>query len=153
MTLFLIDFDSDSLREFLDSPLIIDGANIAFEAKNIDNKAKFSNLIILKQKLEDNNIINFKVICDRSLHYQIDDPQIYDDLIKKDNRFIESPGGSQADPFILQYAYDINGWIVSNDNFKDFSPLFGKEWIQSRRISFRIIEEQIYFDKLIPTIN
>lgn len=153
MTLNLFNFDLDSHQEFLDSYLVIDGANIAFEVKTRDNKARISNLITLKQTLEDNNIINFKVICDRSLHYRIDDPQIYDDLIKADNRFIESPGGSQADSFILQYAYKVNGWILSNDNFRDYSSVFGNDWIQSRRISFRIIDEEIYFDKLIPTIN
>ena len=153
MKLYLFDFTLDSYREFLDSPLVIDGANIAFEVKSRDNKARISNLIILKQTLEDNNIINFKVICDRSLHYRIDDPQIYDDLIKADNRFIESPGGSQADSFILQYAYNINGWILSNDNFRDYSSVFGKKWIQNRRISFRIIDKEIYFDKLLPIIK
>ena len=134
------------------SPLVIDGANVAYEVKSIDCKARFSNLIILKHKLEENEIRDFKFIFDRSLHYRIDNSQNYDDLIKGDSRFIETPGGSQADPFILQYAYNINGWIVSNDNFKDFSSVFGKEWIQSRRISFRIIDEEIYFDKLIPSV-
>ena len=153
MTLYLFDLKFDSLQEILDSSLIIDGANIAFEIKTRDKKARIANLIILKQKLEENNIFDFKVICDRSLHYRIDEPQIYDDLIKTDNRFIESPGGSQADSFILQCAYKLNGLIVSNDNFRDYSSAFGNDWIQSRRISFRIIDEEIYFDKLIPTIK
>ena len=153
MTLYLVESKIDSHRECLDSPLVIDGANVAYEVKSIDCKARFLNLIILKHKLEENEIRDFKFIFDRSLHYRIDNSQNYDDLIKGDSRFIETPGGSQADPFILQYAYNINGWIVSNDNFKDYSSVFGKEWIQSRRISFRIIDEEIYFDKLIPSVN
>ena len=131
MTLYLFDFKLDSHQKFLDSTLIIDGANIAFETKTNENNAKIENLIILKQKLEENDIFDFKVICDRSLHYRIDDPQIFDDLIELDNRFIECPGGSQADSFILQCANKLNGLIVSNDNFRDYFSAFGKEWIES----------------------
>ncbi|MFX0001192.1 MAG: hypothetical protein ACFE88_13855 [Candidatus Hermodarchaeota archaeon] len=153
MTLYLIDYELGSPREFKDLALVIDGANVAYETLTNDNKARIMNLEIMQQKLEDNGIIDYKVICDRSLFYNIDDREKYNDLIMNDNRFIEAPGGAQADPFILQYTSTINGWILSNDNFKDFHSLFGKEWIQNRRISFRIIDEEIYFDRLIPNNN
>ena len=151
--LYLIDPEIESHHEFIDSPLVIDGANVAFETKSNDGKAKLMNLKFMQQKLENHGIMDFKVICDRSLYYRIDERENYEDLIKYDNRFIESPGGSQADSFILQYAYNINGWILSNDNFRDYSSAFGKEWIQSKRISFKIIDGDKYFDKLIPTIK
>lgn len=149
MTIYLVDTDSSCCKEFNNQPIVIDGANVAFENVLKDQKAKFSNLVLLKHLLEINGITNYIVFCDRSLHYKIDETKKYDDLIKHNPSFYETPGGTQADHFILQHAFKSNGLIISNDNFRDFFTIYEKDWIISHRISFCIINNEINFDKLI----
>jgi len=149
MTLYLVDSDSSCCEIFSGQPIVIDGSNIAFINVPKGQKARFSNLVLLKNFLEINDILNYIVFFDRSLHYKIDDVKKYDDLIKQDVLFHETPGGTQADHFILQHAFKSNGLIISNDNFKDFYTIYEKDWIISHRISFCIINNEIKFDKLI----
>ena len=66
-----------------------------------------------------------------------------------EGKLIESPEGTRADPFILQYAFEKDGYIISNDKFKQFHSIFNKKWIEKRRISFRFIDNELYFDKLM----
>lgn len=51
----------------------------------------------------------------------VKDEDIYVDLIRnfKSSHFIEVPGRTQADDFILQKADSENGYILSNDQFRD----------------------------------
>lgn len=141
---YLIEVDADITKNLY----VIDGSNVAFEERNSKGKPKFSNILKIKNKLERCSDLNYKIICDRSLIYSIDNKENYIEFISKDI-IIETPEGTKADPFILQYAFENNGYIISNDKFKDFYSIFKKKWIEKRRISFRIIDDEIYFDKLI----
>jgi hypothetical protein len=149
MTLYLVNFEKNTCQEFRSQCIVADGSNVAFENVFNGQKAKYSNLILLGQFLETNNIIEFVVLCDKSLHYKIDEVEKYDKLIECDSRFHETPGGVQADHFILQHAFKSNGLIISNDNFRDFYAIYDKNWIINHRISFCIINDQLYLDKLI----
>ena len=149
MTLYLINSELDSCIEFNGHPLVIDGANVAFENVLSEQKAKLLNLTLMEQYLELNGISDFLVLSDKSLRYKIDKQKKYCDLIKFDKRYFETPGGTQADHFILQNAYKCNGYIVSNDNYRDFYAIYEKDWIIEHRISFCIINNEIYLDKLI----
>ena len=71
---------------------IIDGSNIAYEVKNSEGKPMLSNILNLKHRLDKFRIVNYKIICDRSLFYSIDDQENYSKLIS-DGIIIESPGG------------------------------------------------------------
>ncbi len=138
----------NDIADLIEKRYVIDGSNIAFEKRTSKNKPKFSNLIKLTKMLEQFGIINFRIFCDRSLFYCINDRQNYSEFIKK-GIITESPEGKKADIFILQYALVNDCYIISNDKFKEFYPLYKKDWIESKRISFRIIDNEIYFDKLI----
>lgn len=127
---------------------VIDGANIAYDVKTSINQPKISNILLLKENLDTIGINNYKIICDRSLFYHIDDQAYYSQLIEN-KEIIEITGGTKADIFILQYAFRNNAFIISNDQYKEYIDLFGKSWIEEHRISFRIIDDDIYFDKLI----
>ena len=148
MTLFLFDFNQEKCIDLTECSFAIDGSNIAFEIRTSNNKPKFNNFIILLNYLERNEIENFKILCDRSLSYCIDERKGYSKLVEE-GIIIESPEGTKADIFILQYAFTNNGFIISNDKFKEFYTFFEKNWIEKKRISFRLIDEEIYFDKLI----
>ncbi|MBA7681954.1 hypothetical protein ES703_90299 [subsurface metagenome] len=60
----------------------------------------------------------------------------------------EVPGGSDADNYILHIAIEKDTFIISNDMFRDKYEYFGKEWIKSKKITFKIIEQSLYFDKI-----
>ncbi len=142
------DNDMNKFYEIDDDYFVVDGANIAFEVRTAKNKPRLTNIHTLIKKFERNNIQNYKIICDRSLFYCIDDKKNYAHLLKNDN-VLESPENVPADVFILQFAFDKNAFIISNDRFKNFNMLYEDNWINKHRISFRFIENKIYFDKLI----
>ena len=127
---------------------IVDGANVAFEIKTADNKAKFSNIKTLINSLEAQNIKNYIILCDKALRYKIDDKEEYFTYVN-DNRITETPAGTQADSFILQYAREKDAYIISNDQFKDYYDNYDRDWIKEKRIPFTIIGNEIYFDNLI----
>lgn len=97
-------------------------------------------------------IKNYYIICDRSLYYTIDNQKMYSELIH-DNIIIETPKGTKADIFILQLAQEKAAYIISNDWFKDYYGFYDKYLIKSKRISFKIIDRDIFFDKLIKSIS
>ena len=66
----------------------------------------------------------------------------------QDKHFVQTPGGTEADPFILQFAIKKDAYIISNDLFRDHYDRFKKEWILDRRITFKIIDDNIYFDNI-----
>lgn len=149
MTLFFINSDIDCCNEYDGQCLVIDGSNVAYESVPKNKKARFLNLLLLEQYLERNGINDFLVLCDKSLRYNIDETGKYTDLIKTNGRYFETPAGTQADHFILQHAYKCDGFIISNDNFRDFYSIYDEDWIRNHRISFCSINNEVYLDKLI----
>ncbi|MBD3213479.1 MAG: hypothetical protein GF311_12800, partial [Candidatus Lokiarchaeota archaeon] len=127
---------------------VVDGANIARFNENGDGSiGRMKNLRILINTLDSLNIQNYVVMFDRSLYYIIDNQAEYQKLIK-DAKFIEIPGGTQADHFILQYAKREDAYIISNDIFRDFYELYGREWIVENRIAFQFVHDYLLFDKI-----
>ncbi|GAH09883.1 unnamed protein product, partial [marine sediment metagenome] len=84
---------------------------------------------------------------DRSLHYTIDNKKEYQ-YLAKNGRIFETPGGTEADHFILQYAKENNSYIISNDRFKEFRKFFGSAWLNNQLITFKFIKDKLYFDKI-----
>ena len=144
----IYDNENNKYDEVNNCYFVIDGANIAYEEKTIKNKPKFSNILMAIRKMEILGINQYTIICDRSLYYRIDDKKKYKQDVKE-KKIIETPEGTPADIFVLQLAHEKNAYIISNDKFKDFYPIFEKKWINDKRISFRIIDDNIFFDKLI----
>jgi len=143
-------FLNNNYHKLEDCNFVIDGANVAREGTKGKNGGIISNFHMLFDKLRSFQIENYLIICDRSLNYTIDDPKEYSELIKT-GKIIETPGGTEADHFILKYAKNNDAFIISNDLFKEFEFIFGKEWIRSKRISFKIINDKLYFDKIYTT--
>ena len=121
--------------------------NIALAIKDSENKAMISNLYQLVERLHSLGIRNFKVISDRKLHYNIDNQEAYVAL-KDRNTFEETPGGTEADYYILQYAMQKDAFIVSNDMFRNHYSRFGEEWIKKKRITFSFIDGALFFDRM-----
>lgn len=141
-------FISDINHDILDSYFVMDGANIAFGDKSSNDKAKLSNIINLKKKLESFGINRYKIICDKSLYYKIDKKEKYNQYIQNEE-ITETPAGTEADYYILQYALSKNAFIISNDRFKEFYNAFGENWIKEKRITFAFIDQEVFLDKLM----
>ncbi|MBD3216343.1 MAG: hypothetical protein GF311_27260 [Candidatus Lokiarchaeota archaeon] len=148
MTAIVKNILTDKLPEISQLSFVIDGANIAYELKNSRNKPQLSNIKTLMNKLDSMELTNYKIICDNSLRYHIDKRKGYYSFIKQ-KKIIETPSGAEADVFILQYAYDNQSYIISNDKFRDYFHIFDKKWIKKMRMSFVFINNEIYLDKLI----
>ncbi len=126
---------------------VIDGANVAREGTSDDRRGKISRLDKLFKKLKSFGITKYTILCDRSLYYTIDNRKEYKLLIKSGKVF-ETPGGTEADHFILQYATENNSYIISNDRFREFRKFFGSAWLDIRLITFKFIKDKLYFDKI-----
>ena len=126
---------------------VIDGANIAREGISDNNGGKISKLYKLFKKLNSFGITKYIVLCDRSLYYTIDNKKEYNYLVKN-GRVSETPGGTEADHFILQYAKENDSYIISNDRFKEFRNFFGSAWLSKHLITFKFIKDNLYFDKI-----
>lgn len=140
----------DKRRHLKDLKFVIDGANIArydVDNDNGDSKGKVWKLKVLIDTMESLGISDYKVMFDRTLTYTIDDPDAYENLLKRDN-FLEMTGGTQADNFILQYAKKEDAYIISNDMFRDFYKIYGRDWIVEKRIAFQFVDKYLFFDKI-----
>ena len=105
--------------------IIIDGSNIAFSIRNSKKKPKIKNLEILINFLE--NIANdypieFKIIVDASLRYQIDSKTKLEEL-ERIGKILQTPCKHTADEFIIEYAqrYPEETIIISNDRFSEYN--------------------------------
>ena len=140
-------FIDDKYYKTDDLLFVIDGANVALSKKNSNNKGLLKSLQILEKKLKSYSITRIEILCDRSLRYRIDEQSSYFRLIEME-KIIETPAGTQADNFILNYAKENDGFVISNDRFKDFYDIFGKEWIKNKRITFTFIGQSVIFDRI-----
>ena len=126
---------------------VIDGANVARESISDKRGGKISRLYKLFEKLHSFGITKYIILCDRSLHYTIDNKKEYQ-YLAKNGRIFETPGGTEADHFILQYAKENDSYIISNDRFKEFRKFFGSAWLNNQLITFKFIKDKLYFDKI-----
>ena len=126
---------------------VIDGANVARESVSDKKGGKISRLYKLFEKLNSFGITKYVILCDRNLFYTIDNNKEYKLLIKN-GRVSETPGGTEADYFILNYAKENNSYIISNDMFREFWKIYGRAWFKERLITFKTIKDRLYFDKI-----
>jgi len=104
--------------------IIVDGSNIAYYKRTHKKKAKYKNLEIVKEFLQDLSInfpICWEIVIDASLRYMIDDKDALERAIKK-GLIIQCPGNIEADIFILDFfsRHPKDTAIISNDNFKKY---------------------------------
>lgn len=104
--------------------VIVDGSNIAFSHRNDNRKPKLENIekmITFLKTTSKNFPIEFRIIVDASLRYQIDNKEKLEEL-EKVGLIIQCPCNHQADDFIIDYArmYPEDTIILSNDKFREY---------------------------------
>ena len=127
-------------------PIVVDGANVAYIEQTQDGKPKMSNLVAVREALEQKGF-NPIIIVDASLIYEIDDPDQLQAFLDN-QRIHQAPADTEADYFVLKTAEEEDAQVVSNDRFEEYSQRF--EWVEDRRVPLMIIngEVQLYEPKL-----
>jgi Zc3h12a-like Ribonuclease NYN domain len=126
--------------------ILIDGANVAWEAPSSAKKPRVSNIIAVKQALEELGFAPI-IIVDASLKHHVDDPEQLEGLFGS-AQVLQAPSGTMADYFLLKTAEERDAQVVSNDEFDQFKAEF--PWIKRRRVPFMIVSGsvQLYLPKL-----
>ncbi len=102
---------------------LVDGSNVARFNPTKEKKGKFSNIMQLHKQLENLlkiHRIKFQTIIDASLKSNIDNVKGLENAINT-GKIIQTPSGTEADYFFLEYfkRHRDNVVIISNDTFKD----------------------------------
>ena len=123
--------------------IIADISNIAY-SNSRGAQPKLKNIDLLFSTIPDE--IEFIGIADISLYHQIDDQLRYKKEYLTPKLIIEAPARTRADDFILTYAAKNDCYILSNDRFEEYS-FISKDWIDTHRINFMIINNQLIFQR------
>jgi hypothetical protein len=122
-------------KEKINNLVIIDGTNLAFETKPPCLKY----IQIAQEALL---AYGFETICfvSSALKYRIKETEQFLREIKA-KRIIEAPAKSYDDRFILETAKKFNGWILSNDQFRDLTEYADE--VLKRRITYSFVKDEI----------
>lgn len=115
----------------LSPTFIIDGNNVVFYNSK---KPHLQYLIALLKELKKHG--NTIPIVSHELQFRIDDRNGLQALIQK-GIILQTPQNVDCDLFILETCKKVDGFIISNDSFKEYKPYFLHEI--SHRFPFMII--------------
>ena len=120
--------------------VIVDASNVAHFGKDKEGeKARLDYLLKSVEALEKLGYEPFP-IADASLRHEIDEKEKFN-LLLEEGKVQQVPAGTTADHFILKIAYDEDGKILSNDNFREFNDEFHD--INNKRIPFSFVDNKI----------
>ncbi len=113
---------------------VIDGNNVAFFRKKARN-AELQGLLVVIQRLQQLGSV-FPVVSSM-LKYRIDDPQSLKASISK-REVLETPPNTDSDRFILELATQLDAFLVSNDQYKEYKDLYSSAI--DRRLPFMLVK-------------
>ena len=120
---------------------IVDGGNIAYIEESEKGQPKVSNIIAVRQALEERGYQPI-IIVDASTRHKVDDPEQLEQLINA-QIVRQAPAETDADYFVLKLADQMNAIIVSNDEYHEFQARY--PWIEERRVPLMIINGRVEF--------
>ncbi len=127
-------------------PIIVDGANVAWEEQTADGKPRVANIVAARRELEEAGY-EPTILVDATLRHDIDDPDQLEALF--DNKAVhQAPAGRAADGFVLQLADEQACPFVSNDMFQPYRDRY--PWIEDRRRPYMIIDGRFYLGRRPP---
>ncbi|MEA2042397.1 MAG: hypothetical protein U9N85_07575 [Bacteroidota bacterium] len=125
--------------------IYIDGSNMAYIINN-EPYAKSIQIIVKHLISLGFNKEKINVIVDKSLKHKIKDKDNFNRL-KDESNYYEAPAKTDADDYIIKYAKENNGIIISNDRYNDYS--IANSWVAHNidriRIPVMIIEDKPKF--------
>ena len=143
--------DEDFLEEELAFSFILDGSNIARNNRNTKN-ASIRDVVKCKKKLQKMGIPekNILIIFGAGLRHYIPtrDKELYESLLRERTNS-QAPAGRDDDWFIIQYAYNHNSYIITNDRYLEYreKSLNYKHFIDFHSIRYSVIGNDIIFEE------
>ena len=113
--------------------LVVDITNILNEDKDINGKLKVENILKVRNAAQELGYIP-EMIADANMRHHLDNPLIYDLLIKK-GVVKDAPAGREADGFVLSLAKNEKCKFLTNDMYNDYRKEFGGRWIHENRLT------------------
>jgi hypothetical protein len=121
--------------------VLIDGSNVAHSTEG--EQAQLANIIAVRDKLSEEGLEPV-VVVDAALRHQIDDRAGYERLVDQ-GVVRQAPAGTDADYFILSFARELDGRILSNDRFRDRLKDFPDA--ADRLIRYMIVEKEVVLER------
>ncbi|MHA2369569.1 MAG: NYN domain-containing protein [Candidatus Hodarchaeales archaeon] len=120
---------------------VVDGNNVAWLIQK-NNKPQLENILLVKKALLEQG---FEVIIWTSakLRHDIDRPEEFEEMARN-NEIIQAPAGTYDDELILKTAERLQGYVISNDQFKDFP---NETWLKNRRLTYSIVGTEVLLVK------
>jgi ribosomal protein L28 len=117
---------------------VVDGNNVAWSVQK-KRKPKLENILHLRNALVEQG---YEVIIwvSAKLRHDIDRQAELEEMIRS-NKILQAPAGTNDDKFILKTAERLGGYVVSNDQFRDFPK---ETWLQDRRLNYSIVGEEVF---------
>lgn len=115
---------------------IIDGSNVAHAG---EKHTHLQNITHVCSKLTEERYKPIAVV-DAALRHNIDDGENFERMVD-DGRIKQAPAGTDADYFILSFARELNGYVVSNDRFREHAGEFGD--VLGRVIRYMIVDNEV----------
>ncbi|MFQ5976555.1 MAG: hypothetical protein ACE5OZ_00310 [Candidatus Heimdallarchaeota archaeon] len=117
---------------------VVDGNNVAWSVQK-KRKPKLENILHMRDALVEQG---YEVITwvSAKLRHDIDRQAELEEMIRS-NKILQAPAGTNDDKFILKTAERLGGFVVSNDQFRDFPK---EAWLQDRRLNYSIVGEEVF---------
>lgn len=124
---------------------ILDGSNVALEARNFKDGGCLKQIELVKEKLAKTDGAAITILVDANLRHHIDRKDDLEVMIK-DRRVLQAPAQTDADEFILQTAEAFRALgeevvIITNDRYleylKKYKPRF--DWVRDASKQFMFV--------------
>lgn len=124
---------------------ILDGSNVALEARNFKDGGCLKQIELVKEKLAKTDGAAITILVDANLRHHIDRKDDLEVMIK-DRRVLQAPAQTDADEFILQTAEAFRSLgeevvIITNDRYleylKKYKPRF--DWVRNASKQFMFV--------------
>ncbi len=122
--------------------VVVDGSNVAHAVEGMG--ARLENIRVVCRKLQEEGFRPV-VLVDAKLRHEIDEPEAYESFVEK-GMIRQAPAGTDADYFILSFAREFNGRVVSNDRFRDLASGFA-DVVEKGVIRFMVVEGEVVLEK------
>ncbi len=123
---------------------IVDGSNVAYCTEG--GAPRLENILLVSQKLRDEGYRPV-VVVDAALRHNIDRKGEFERMVDE-GAIKQAPPGTDADYFILSFARDLDGSVVSNDRFKERRQAFPEA--SERVIRYMIVERDVVLERRSP---
>ncbi len=121
--------------------VIVDGSNVAHSTEG--EQARLENITLVCDRLREEGFEPI-VVADAALRHQIDDAARYEELVEN-GTIRQAPAGTDADYFILSFARELDGFVVSNDRYRDRADAFPEA--RERVIRYMIVNGEVVFER------